>query len=107
MNYGKINSTPPNMLLVGKKNSPFEVLQALISYRIFARIGRTFLHRTQGYEKGVRPIYECRNKRSLTSSAKAPKRSQIDDQPLLQPVSELRLGYDFISIVFLTCLARL
>ena len=76
-------------------------------YRIFVRIGHTFLHRTQGYEKGVRPIYECRNKRSLTSSAQATKRSQIDDQPLLQPVSELRLGYDFISIVFLTCLARL
>ena len=78
-----------------------------INYRIFARIGRTFLHRTQGYVKGVRPIYECRNKRSLTSSAQATKRSQIDDQPLLQPVSKLRLGYDFIYIVFLTCLAHL
>ena len=80
---------------------------ACLVYRIFARIGHTFLHRTQGYEKGVRPIYECRNKRSLTSSVQATKGSQIDDQPLLQPVSELRLGYDFISIVFLTCLARL
>ena len=55
----------------------------VLVYRIFARIGHTFLHRTQGYEKGVRPIYECRNKRSLTSSAQATnlKRSQIDDQP--------------------------
>ena len=79
----------------------------LCIYRIFARIGHTFLHRTQRYEKGVRPIYECRNKRSLTSSDQATKRLQIVDQPLLQPVSELRLGYDFISIVFLTCLARL
>ena len=52
----------------------------------------------------MRPIYECRNKRSLTSSAQATKRSQIDDQPLLQPVSELRLGYDFISIVLCTSL---
>ena len=86
---------------------PSRDINLCVKYRIFVRIGRTFLHRTQGYEKGVRPIYECRNKRSLTSSAQATKRSQIDDQPLLQPVSELRLGYDFISIVFLTCLARL
>ena len=32
MNYATVNSAPPNMLLVGKhQNSPFEVLQALIS----------------------------------------------------------------------------
>ena len=95
------------MLLVLQGQYHFELASRPDIYRIFTRIGHTFLHRTQGYEKGVRPIYECRNKRSLTSSAQATKRSQIDDQPLLQPVSELRLGYDFISIVFLTCLARL
>ena len=52
-----------------------------------ARIGRTFLHRTQGYEKGVRPIHKARNLGCFTSSAQATPRSQIDDQPLPQPVS--------------------
>ena len=100
--YWLVYSTVPSIVL------RYPLLPRGIRGILYFRAYRThFLHRTQGYEKGVRPIYECRNKRSLTSSAQATKRSQIDDQPLLQPVSELRLGYDFIYIVFLTCLARL
>ena len=57
--------------------------------------------------KGVRLIHKARNLGCFTSSAQATQTSQIDDQPLPQPVSELRLGYDFISFVFLTYLARL
>ena len=75
-------------------------------YHIFARI-RHFFTQIFTLNTGVRLIHKARNLGCFTSSAQATQRSQIDDQPLPQPVSELRLGYDFISIVFLTCLARL
>ena len=79
----------------------------ILAYRIFARIGRTFLHRTQGYEKGVRPIHKARNLMCFTSSAQATLRSQIDDQPLPQPVSiTARVWFDFncVSNMFSTSL---
>ena len=76
-------------------------------YRIFARIGRTFLHRTEGYAKGVRPIHKARNLGCFTSSAQATPRSQIDDQPLPQPLSiTARVWFDFncVSYMFSTSL---
>ena len=60
---------------------------------------RTFLHKFLHSIRGGL-IHKARNLGCFTSSAQATQRSQIDDQPLPQPVSELRLGYDFISIVF-------
>ena len=96
---------------VGHGGSPPQqlILLELINhtYRIFACIRHNFLHELFTLNTGVRLIHNARNLGCFTSSGQATQRSQIDDQPLPQPVSELRLGYDFVSIVFPTCLACL
>ena len=56
---------------------------------------------------GVRLIHRARNPGCFTSSPQATWISDIDDPPLLHPVSEYSLWYVFISIAFLTCLACL
>ena len=84
------------------------ILIYVCMYVPYFRVNKThFFTRIFTLNTGVRLIHKARNLGCFTSSAQATQRSQIDDQLLPQPVSELRLGYDFISIVFITCLARL
>ena len=49
---------------------------------------------------GVRLIHKARNLGCFTSSAQPTQRSQIDDQPLPEPVSELSLGMISFQLCF-------